>query len=548
MNENKSNFLDRGTIIAFITIMVFWVLWANFMEKKNQVPGEGTSTVQQTAPATGTTPTAPVAQTGGAAEMTAPSKSALGTPTAPTQENFTQFADDNWSFSISSKGMGLKDIDVRKYTTREHKPIVLSEVSGNYSFGTSLIDNGMPIDFAIEKTAPDTFVGRATVDGVEVVKTMKVNSATYSIQTEIVAKGAPGAFKGFATTISDVLLESQKGGFMSPSYDHQSWYVQHEDKKTRDVIAKEKGYSTEAANATVAALSSHYFTLAIADRSDLMPKFESKITPQAPVATGRLIYQPLSPVDQFVVKYTAYAGPKSFDVLAKVDENLTHVIDYGMFAVIAKPILWLLKYLYAAFGNWGWSIIVLTILVRMLVLPFNVYSFKSMKVMQKVQPEMTRIRERYKDATSPEQKMQMNQEIMLLMKAHKANPLGGCLPMLLQLPVFFALFQVLAQSIELYKSPFMLWITDLSVKDPFYVLPVLMGITMFVQQRITPSTMDPQQAKIMMWMPVIFSFFMISLPSGLTLYIFVSTLFGIIQQFVFMKDRTPATSVKPAKA
>jgi YidC/Oxa1 family membrane protein insertase len=134
------------------------------------------------------------------------------------------------------------------------------------------------------------------------------------------------------------------------------------------------------------------------------------------------------------------------------------------------------------------------------------------------------------------------------MKAHKANPLGGCLPMLLQLPVFFALFQVLAQSIELYKSPFMLWITDLSVKDPFYVLPVLMGITMFVQQRITPSTMDPQQAKIMMWMPVIFSFFMISLPSGLTLYIFVSTLFGIIQQFVFMKDRTPATSVKPAKA
>ncbi|MEK7355069.1 MAG: membrane protein insertase YidC, partial [Bdellovibrionota bacterium] len=192
-------------------------------------------------------------------------------------------------------------------------------------------------------------------------------------------------------------------------------------------------------------------------------------------------------------------------------------------------------------------IIILSIIVRLLVMPFTVYSYKSMKVMQQLQPEMTRIREKYKDKPA-DQKMQMNQEIMDLMKRNKANPVGGCLPMLLQLPVFIALYAVLGQSIELYRAPFIFWIHDLSIKDPYYVLPVLMGITMYVQQKMTPTTMDPQQAKIMMWMPVIFSFFMISLPSGLTLYIFVSTLFGIIQQKVFMRDRTPTTSIKEAKA
>ena len=249
----------------------------------------------------------------------------------------------------------------------------------------------------------------------------------------------------------------------------------------------------------------------------------------------------------FNLNYTTFAGPKSFNTLQTIDEDLTQVIDYGMFSFIAKPILWLLKFLQTFIGNWGLAIIVLTIIVRLIVMPFNVYSYKSMKVMQKLQPEMNRIRERYKDK-SAEEKLQMNAEIMGLMKTHKANPLGGCLPMLLQLPVFIALYAVLGQSIELYQAPFGLWIHDLSLRDPFFVLPVLMGITMFVQQKITPSTMDPAQAKIMMWMPVIFAFFMISLPSGLTLYIFVSTLFGIIQQFIFMRDRNAAKTVQAAKA
>ena len=165
--------------------------------------------------------------------------------------------------------------------------------------------------------------------------------------------------------------------------------------------------------------------------------------------------------------------------------------------------------------------------------------------MQKLQPEIAQVKLKYKD-----DQRRMNEEVMRLMKENKANPIGGCLPMLIQLPVFFALYQVLAQSMELYRQPFIFWIHDLTVKDPFFVLPVMMGIAMFFQQKLTPVA-DPQQAKILQWMPVIFSVLMFTLPSGLTLYIFISTLFGICQQYVFLKDRSASKSqnnVREAKA
>ena len=176
-------------------------------------------------------------------------------------------------------------------------------------------------------------------------------------------------------------------------------------------------------------------------------------------------------------------------------------------------------------------------------MPINIASYKSMKKMQKIQPALKALRERYKDDPQTQQR-----ETMALMKNEKVNPLSGCLPMFLQIPIFFALFRMLGQSIDLYQAPFIFWIHDLSVKDPFYVLPVLVGIVFFVQQKVTPTTMDPAQAKIMQWMPIMFSFFMISLPSGLTLYTFVSTLFGILQQRFFMRDRHAVVSTKEAKA
>ncbi len=546
MNPNdKPNFLDRNTIIAFALILVVWIGWSKYMDSKYPPAPADTSATQQKAQNaapnqasnTGGT-TAPTNSEPGAAAAVAP---------ADQEERFVTYDNENLSFQISSKGMGLKNVDVKKYKTRDEKPIILGAVSANLPFATYLVGSEKPLDFVIEQTAPEIFVGRATINGMVIEKTMKVQAANYSIETQIKATNIPEGFGGLSTTLSDPLQQSAGGGLFSSNYDHQDWFIRHDNTKNRQLISAEHAVQVSHPNVTLAALSGHYFTLAVVDRSELLPRFESNVVQGAPTVTGRLVYQPVSKPEAFNVNYVAYAGPKNFEILGNVDSNLPLVIDFGIFGFLGKPILWLLKALFGLMGNWGWAIIVLTIIVRLIVLPFNAYSFKAMKAMQKIQPEMTRIKEKYKDGT-PEQRLQMNQEIMDLMKREKANPLSSCLPTLLQLPVFFALFQVLGQSIELYRAPFGLWIQDLSVKDPYYVLPILMGITMFIQQKLTPTTMDPQQAKIMLWVPVIFSVFMITLPSGLALYIFVSTLFGIIQQYIFMRDSQPVQSVKAAKA
>jgi len=223
---------------------------------------------------------------------------------------------------------------------------------------------------------------------------------------------------------------------------------------------------------------------------------------------------------------------KEYDSLAALGNNLELAVDFGIWSIIAVPILRGLQFFYSIFPNWGFSIIILTLIIRTLTFPLQYKSFKSMKKMQEIQPELTKIREKLKD--NP-QKMQ--QETMALFKKAGTNPLGGCLPMVLQMPIFFAFYRVLYSSVELVDAPFMLWIVDLSEKDPYYVLPVLMAIAMFFHQRLTPTTtMDPAQKKIMMFMPLIFAVFMKDFPAGLTLYIFVSTVVAMLQQmFVFKR-------------
>jgi YidC/Oxa1 family membrane protein insertase len=223
---------------------------------------------------------------------------------------------------------------------------------------------------------------------------------------------------------------------------------------------------------------------------------------------------------------------KEYDSLSALGNNLELAVDFGIWSIIAVPILRGLQFFYSIFPNWGFSIIVLTLIIRTLTFPLQYKSFKSMKKMQEIQPELTKIREKLKD--NP-QKMQ--QETMALFKKAGTNPLGGCLPMILQMPIFFAFYRVLYSSVELVDAPFMLWIVDLSEKDPYYVLPVLMAIAMFFHQKLTPATtMDPTQKKIMMFMPLIFAVFMKDFPAGLTLYIFVSTVVAMLQQmFVFKR-------------
>ena len=222
---------------------------------------------------------------------------------------------------------------------------------------------------------------------------------------------------------------------------------------------------------------------------------------------------------------------KNYDTLISLGDNLHLAVDFGFFAVLAVPIFRGLQYIHQFIPNYGIAIILLTILIRLITFPLQYKSFKSMKKMQGIQPELQKIKEKYKDEP---QKMQ--KETMDLFKKAGANPLSGCLPLLLQMPFFFAIYKVLYSAVELVGAPFYGWIHDLSIHDPFYVLPVLMGFAMLAQQKLTPqASVDPIQQKIMMFMPVIFAFIMKSLPAGLVLYIFVSTVVGILQQSIVYK-------------
>ncbi len=224
--------------------------------------------------------------------------------------------------------------------------------------------------------------------------------------------------------------------------------------------------------------------------------------------------------------FTLYAGPKSFTLLQAHGHGLEQMVDYGWFGVLAKPMFWLMRQFYVITRNYGIAIILLTIVVRLLLFYPSLKSATAMEEMRKIQPQLMAIREKYK-----KDPQRMNQEMMKLYKEHKVNPLGGCLPMLLQLPFFVALYNVLSVSIELRQSPFIsFWIKDLSVHDPYYILPVLMGVSMIFTMKMTSSTPDPQQAKIMMFMNIAFIFLFAWLPAGLLLYITLSNVLSIVQQ------------------
>ncbi len=242
------------------------------------------------------------------------------------------------------------------------------------------------------------------------------------------------------------------------------------------------------------------------------------------IKEGKLIVDTNAPTKELSgnVIYTL----ESYDHLKALGENLKLAVDFGWFFFLEIPMMQGLQFFYKYFPNYGVAIILLTILVRLLTFPLQFKSYKSMKKMQDIQPQIQAIKEKFKD-----DKPRLNQETMTLFKRAGVNPVGGCFPLLLQLPIFIAFYKVLYVSVELVNAPFILWIKDLSVKDPYYVLPVLMAVSMFIQQKMTPSpSADPAQQKILLFMPLIFGFMMKDLQAGLNLYIFVSTLFGIIQQ------------------
>ena len=239
-------------------------------------------------------------------------------------------------------------------------------------------------------------------------------------------------------------------------------------------------------------------------------------TPLAPLAAGA----------SHIEKTRLFIGPQEETLLEKIAPGFDLIKDYGYLTVIAKPIFWLLEQIHSYVANWGWAIVILTLLIKLLFFPLSAASYKSMARMKEVQPRLMTLREQLKG--DPQK---LNRAMMDLYKQEKINPLGGCLPVVVQIPVFIALYWVLLSSVEMRNAPWILWINDLSVPDPFFILPVIMAVSMYVQVKLNPTPPDPLQAKIMMWMPIVFSVMFFFFPAGLVLYWVVNNILSIAQQW-----------------
>ncbi|MGQ3905661.1 membrane protein insertase YidC [Mixta calida] len=293
-----------------------------------------------------------------------------------------------------------------------------------------------------------------------------------------------------------------------------------------DTIADNENLSTTTANGWVAMLQQYFATAWVPRTAGSNTLYTSNLGNGIAAVGYKSAPVTVAPGSQQTLAATLWVGPEIQDKMAAIAPHLDLTVDYGWLWFISQPLFKLLKFLHSFIGNWGFSIIVITFIVRGIMYPLTKAQYTSMAKMRMLQPKIQAMRERLGD-----DKQRMSQEMMALYKSEKVNPLGGCLPLVIQMPIFLALYYMLMGSVELRHAPFALWIHDLSAQDPYYILPILMGVTMFFIQKMSPTTVtDPMQQKIMTFMPVIFTVFFLWFPSGLVLYYIVSNLVTILQQ------------------
>ncbi|MEM9384085.1 MAG: membrane protein insertase YidC [Pseudomonadota bacterium] len=308
--------------------------------------------------------------------------------------------------------------------------------------------------------------------------------------------------------------------------------------KLKPKALRKESLDTTASDGWFASIQ-HHFIGAVVPPAQTPTRFVANINDAGIVTQNAIAAQlyDVAPGETVTFKQRLYVGPKLQEQLRDVSPRLPLAVDYGFFKIFAQPLYWVLDKIHSLIGNWGWSIIFLTILIKALFYKLSEQAGFSMAKMRKVAPRMKQLQERYKD-----DRMQLNQKMMELYKKEKVNPAAGCLPLLVQMPVFIALYWVLLESVELRQAPFMLWLQDLSARDPFFVLPVLMGISMFVQQKMNPPPTDPVQARIFQLLPIVFTFFFAFFPSGLVLYWLVNNVLTAAQQWRINKVVEGASS------
>ena len=372
-------------------------------------------------------------------------------------------------------------------------------------------------------------------DGLQVRKEFSFAPTNYVVTFSATASDGTRALQpaiAWGPALGDAGALAAGGSFFTGNYTQPPEAIFHRDGEVERVRADKLGEEgSPEGRFRFAGVDDHYFIVASIDPGQARLEFRPLALPGPGTALRQLLTYTIHPA-QPVKGMRYFVGPKQFDALQSVDPEFTKAINFGMFRVLSVPLLNGLKWVHSYIGNWGWSIIVLTILINLAIAPLRHKSVVSMRKMQALQPQLKAIQDHYAGlkVTDPA-KQKMNTEIMNLYREKGVNPASGCVPMLLTMPILFAFYSLLSQAIELRGAEFGLWIRDLSEHDPYYVTPVLMALTMFWQQRITPSTADPAQQKIMMMMPLMFGVMFLWVPSGLVLYWFVGNLWAIGQQY-----------------
>lgn len=543
---------DQGKrlVLALVISFAFLFVYQRYMVPPAPVPVEDTTpeVAQETAPA----PEKEISLT--------PSTETLPleplTPIIAMEEKVIHVSTPLYRASLSNKGGVITSFKCLKYRQDIKDPnshVEMVRLIGEenlFPLAVEFTAAGGPLGFAqamFEVQGKDVVLEDGqkgeinfryrTAEGLEMVKTLVFSADTYNIECTVrLNNRSDQPLRGRTTLFWAPGLETPTGGkkssmFSASRYGYQgALYLKGGGRPDKIKGSKLEGLRTIEGPFTWIASEDMYFVAALVPSEESMGAIARKGSGSR-VEIGVTSQMQLSPGSAASMDVAAYVGPKETNSLRTVSNSLVKTIDLGIFSLIARPLLDMLNFFHKYLGNYGLSIIILSALIKIVFMPFSTISHRSMKKMSKLQPQINALRDKYK-----KDRDKLNQEIMKLYQEKKVNPASGCLPILVQIPVFFALYRALLGAIELRHAPFIFWITDLSAKDPLYITPIFMGATMVLQQKMTPATGDPRQAKLMMFMPIVFTALFLSFPSGLVIYWTVNNLLTIGHQYWMNKS------------